>query len=464
MSAKAFWARSFQPEFDTALALGTLTDSLVLAEDLWLWGRTFETAVLSRAGVDPRSAEAKTHFGRGAPTKMIFKQAVPAKTAPSEAFPVPANFSWKMAAVATLEAATTKMVKLARVLSGGWPQAASKTGAPTGAETREAVHPTGRRRAATKRPPANTPSEVREEKRISKKSAARTAELKAACETCSGILAGEGKAAAELFAAPWGEEVQELIGHAGRVVFQAADFLDGTREGIEADHFLSLVPAALEKLKAVARRDTKDAKRKWAQASLKNGAKKAHQFTNAENTRIAEGNASAIGPQEAANLAALPWRQEWQADNAEGILEAFQKTMEHREKAVASIEAAEEAQEMLADTAEKFRQAAKTFKPSTARRLDGFSFKDFAVIQGEPAEELANITRRCVCSLALPAQELRHGGALLPKKDGGKMMIAIIGVFTANLVRMLAVPLRKWDREIACEGDSAAPGRQAMLR
>ena len=42
-------------------------------------------------------------------------------------------------------------------------------------------------------------------------------------------------------------------------------------------------------------------------------------------------------------------------------------------------------------------------------------------------------------------------------------MIAIIGVYTANLVSILAVPLRRWDRKVACEGDSAAPGRQAML-
>ena len=126
---------------------------------------------------------------------------------------------------------------------------------------------------------------------------------------------------------------------------------------------------------------------------------------------------SSVGPPRGCELV---WRQEWQADNAGGIEEAFRKTMEHREAAFANAEAAAETEDMLTDTAGKIRQAAKKTKPSTARRLDGFSFKDSALVQGKPAEELASITQKCLRSLALPAQELRHEGALLPKKDGKK--------------------------------------------
>ena len=118
----------------------------------------------------------------------------------------------------------------------------------------------------------------------------------------------------------------------------------------------------------------------------------------------------------------------------------LRKTRDYRD--IAKDNATEEIEQMLRGTAGEFRKAAKAFKPSTAKRLDNFSFTDFAVASGKPARELDAIIEMCVREFALPARELRHGGSCLPKNDGGEGMIAIIGAFAANFV----VPLRKWDK------------------
>ena len=103
-----------------------------------------------------------------------------------------------------------------------------------------------------------------------------------------------------------------------------------------------------------------------------------------------------------------------------------------------------------------------SFATATALGGDAIRFRQIASLPDEALEEMDANFQEMAAEMVWPQQLWVSYMALLAKKSGGNRTIAIMASSVRLFLAAAVAPLRRWDAEVALEGDTAAPGRCAV--
>ena len=199
---------------------------------------------------------------------------------------------------------------------------------------------------------------------------------------------------------------------------------------------------------------------KWVGEAIKAGARAAHQWTNKLNRPCFDVVApNAKGPLEVVQHRLDSWASQWKANDVEMGQEAFHAVRQLRERA---FEHPSHGVALCRIVPRPLREVASSFRKGTSIGADATAFQDIIETSDESLDELCNIMRSMVETLALPMQTLMVVLSLLGKKLGGTRCIAINAIFYRLLIAVMKGDVRDWDKSQGLDGDSALPGKSSV--
>ena len=231
------------------------------------------------------------------------------------------------------------------------------------------------------------------------------------------------------------------------------------------------------KLQALRRRYDKSSKEAWRtewvermRLSLDGHGREAHAFVSSA-VKKAPGPPRMEGvtsndPVELVDAVSLQWFNRWHSTlpTAAAAEQAVNEYIAH----VALDHRAHIDDVLAAVTPHSVHATLKTFSRHTAIGIDGMCFQWMASLPAPALADLADLIRQVVLALEWPRQTQLHLMVALAKKLGGFRLIAIASSFVRLTMRLVSHRFTKpWDRSVAHEGDTAAPGRncqQAAVR
>ena len=197
----------------------------------------------------------------------------------------------------------------------------------------------------------------------------------------------------------------------------------------------------------------------WIESSIKDGAKRAHAWTNEENmlapirVQTSEGSTHIADPHRAMNIRVQRWATMWTRGEHEiglikTLLQSIRKNTPQRE-----------AKHYEVETIRRLINKSPIWKQGGA---DSISIAFLRMAPDKALEELAELFQMMDALCLPPIQILCTIIALIPKPDNGERPIGILSFIYRIYARLHKIDIEEWETMTRTEWDTAIAGNSAL--